>query len=630
VRAKYDKIEQEQETFAKRFRKRGDTLKGGNGVAMLDEAEAAISDMLAKNGGNEAFGQQKAIADLFAGIKQKDEAGLFKNDANMSLEDRIKNERARARSKAGSVAEDKFAKFRKMQGILPDSAMRNKLAMEGYSDEEIEEFFDPQSSAKKDLAKVTQEEVEVKAPEVTIDPKFEKYAVMKKNLPEQVLRHKMRADGLTDFEIDDFFMTGGKVSSAALAKISDEHRKEYEGNVKKFERSALKKKMQRDGYDEATCEALLLMLYQENKEDKKILKKVKKEPVKEAGELLGLPSKPYLMPERKMRAVFITKLQVNELKESLWMDVKEPIVDFITLESKYGQDEKVTQKKIKMKQDLNMIISLFDATRTQNVAIAYGKLRRSPEDIVEIVTRLDDDVMNKAMIDLILKITPTVEERDLVNQREDGELEITGRIFKTLGQIPRLRERLEMQLITQTWDEDATLLDRDFRIVHDACLELKMSDAISRMKLVMGTALAISNFLNGNTPRGRAYGIKIDILNKLDQIRPTDGTKGTLLHHVVDVHLAQFEAEASEGNNVGLFFESWRAVWSAARVNLKQAEDHVYSEIKRKVARAKQELTLIGKTEKAYRKPLAEKLECFVEYAEGRLKTIEKLVKVSC
>jgi hypothetical protein len=44
------------------------------------------------------------------------------------------------------------------------------------------------------------------------------------------------------------------------------------------------------------------------------------------------------------------------------------------------------------------IVSLFPATRTQNVAIAFGKLRRHPADLVKIAIEMDDIVLDRNVI----------------------------------------------------------------------------------------------------------------------------------------------------------------------------------------------------------------------------------------
>ena len=77
--------------------------------------------------------------------------------------------------------------------------------------------------------------------------------------------------------------------------------------------------------------------------------------------------------------------------------------------------------------------------------------------------------------------------------------------------------------------------------------------------------------MNGGTTRGAAYGIKLDILAKLENIKPIQvqatglnlpvnfAQRGTLLHFVVEIMMSQHEEKC-------VFFELWAAVWEAARV----------------------------------------------------------------
>lgn len=84
--------------------------------------------------------------------------------------------------------------------------------------------------------------------------------------------------------------------------------------------------------------------------------------------------------------------------------------------------------------------------------------------------------------------------------------------------------------------------------------------------------------------RGGAYGMKFEILNKLDNMKPLSqsqqGTiaanagdttssssivqfaqKGTMMHFVVEIMMTQYEDKC-------VFFDLWAAVWEAARVSI--------------------------------------------------------------
>jgi hypothetical protein len=55
-------------------------------------------------------------------------------------------------------------------------------------------------------------------------------------------------------------------------------------------------------------------------------------------DLQGLTPKPKITPRKKMRPMFITKLKIPEVVESIWKDVEEPEIDTELLESGFADE----------------------------------------------------------------------------------------------------------------------------------------------------------------------------------------------------------------------------------------------------------------------------------------------------
>lgn len=169
-------------------------------------------------------------------------------------------------------------------------------ALEKFTPEEIDKFFaDTDKYNKAAAAAATKAEP---APEAKqLDPKFNKYKIMKKNLPEEVLRHKMKADGLTASEIDEFFAfsdapapspsggdsQGGGGGSALMralgggaSAVPQSVLEKLESDLKKYmrlatsvQRGALMRKMEQDGHSQEIIAAFLLECYKDQKGDEK-------------------------------------------------------------------------------------------------------------------------------------------------------------------------------------------------------------------------------------------------------------------------------------------------------------------------------------------------------------------------
>jgi hypothetical protein len=93
---------------------------------------------------------------------------------------------------------DKFVKMRKM---LPEGAVRQKMALEGFNDAEIDRFFSTPLLPSAPAAVATA----VVAPPAPSDDRYNTYEKMRKMLPEGALRQKMKVDGFSDADIDRFF-----------------------------------------------------------------------------------------------------------------------------------------------------------------------------------------------------------------------------------------------------------------------------------------------------------------------------------------------------------------------------------------------------------------------------------------
>lgn len=53
------------------------------------------------------------------------------------------------------------------------------------------------------------------------------------------------------------------------------------------------------------------------------------------------------------------------------------------------------------------------------------------------------------------------------------------------------------------------------------------------LKVILTYALAVGNFLNGNTNRGDSYGFKMSEINKLIEVRSTYDSNKTILGYII-------------------------------------------------------------------------------------------------
>lgn len=622
----------------------------------------------------------------------------------------------------------RFDKFKKMKKMFPLEIVRHKMKSEGsFASDEIEDFIKHDDTVPIQPQQPPQQNY---ASSFETDERFVKYLKMKKMFPEDVVRHKMAMDGsFSPAEIEAFFGNYATLTLKSLDTNNNNNSVEEgqgQGNaedvnvkappkydVMKYKRlsstlpvAALRGIMKKDKIPVEELEKIIAEIYGtssakqtsatagdmssaalsvvETKETTTTSVLIEQEP-----ELLhGLAPKPVIKPTKKMRPIFLTKLRPKEVVDSVWQGVHEPDVDFSMLEQYFADERAIalstaasssSNRKSVNASATRKTQQIFDSQRTQNVSIIYGKLRKTPEALAEMVIRMDPDNLTKSVIEMMKTLIPSPEELEEINKREEHELDITSLIFKEMGKVPRLPARLDVQMTTLSWDEDANHVKRDLRIVSDAMKEVMQPNAVESLKLVLGVVLGVTNYINGGTIRGGAHGMKFEILAKLDNIKPSavvanpvvvanpnpnhnsspspsphtsvDGqaaplinddanpssspltapsssspmdikfaNRGTLLHFVVEVMMNKYPEQC-------VFFELWAAVWEAARINLKQNEDMMFSELKRKAEQARTELEFAStaNVDPRFAEPLIERIGAFVEYTVSKIAEIEQL-----
>lgn len=148
------------------------------------------------------------------------------------------------------------------------------------------------------------------------------------------------------------------------------------------------------------------------------------------------------------------------------------------------------------------------------------------------------------------------------------KLDAAGQLFYEFSRIPRLENRLKMYEITLKWDGDATEAAQQVSIFLKACIELRRTKPL--LAKLFGMVLSLGNYLNGGTPRGQAYGVKLDFMAKLAtvKINPIAKSSGVLCGPTV-LHFLAIQAEKSAPEVINLA-QAWENVWLAVEIPFQQ------------------------------------------------------------
>ncbi|KAG5189667.1 hypothetical protein JKP88DRAFT_347642 [Tribonema minus] len=278
----------------------------------------------------------------------------------------------------------------------------------------------------------------------------------------------------------------------------------------------------------------------------------------------GKAKKPNDKPDVALRSLFWNKLPDSKLKGTIWEDIDKELGgtddkpgndqalldadvraallgNFCANAPKKGGQAAEDEAKRKAEEDKKKKaaaqINLLDPKTLQNVGITLAKFRMSNNEIVGAVVRMDEEKLD---LDKAPKDDEITTLKDF-----DGDKEKLGKVEKffllTMG-IPRYTSRLEAWIFKMSFQHDVALLEETLEILNTAISQASrrtlarplciVEDSESLRKLLQ-LMLAIGNFLNAGTPRGGAFGYKVDVLKKFAELKDITN-KRHLMHYLAE------------------------------------------------------------------------------------------------
>mmetsp|Transcript_10956 Transcript_10956/g.20259 ORF Transcript_10956/g.20259 Transcript_10956/m.20259 type:complete len:1781 (-) Transcript_10956:880-6222(-) len=349
-------------------------------------------------------------------------------------------------------------------------------------------------------------------------------------------------------------------------------------------------------------------------------------PIAQAPPLPFIPEdKKPRIPNKKVKQLFWTKVKPVNVWKSVWEGMTEPELTWTMLDDQFGEivrrRKAITASSTTAAANKPKEISLFDGKRTQNAAIACGKLRKTPEEIFDLIVNLDPDELSQEINETILNLLlPTDEEmaalRAYTGKVED--LDFCGRLFSYLSEIERLESRLRVQHVMLNWHGEASVVFEQLNTVKLALQELNDPEAQESFEILLSSVLAAGNYMNGKGSRGQAHGYKLDILPKLRNIKQVGFGKKTLLHFIIGQCKMHFHGHIA-------FYERWNFMWKSPKVILKNLEN-IMTELKSNLDVCVTEIEAAETIESEQcRTPLVENLGSFITQASGSLQELREL-----
>ncbi|KAI9328794.1 hypothetical protein BDR26DRAFT_873559 [Obelidium mucronatum] len=179
-------------------------------------------------------------------------------------------------------------------------------------------------------------------------------------------------------------------------------------------------------------------------------------------------------------------------------------------------------------------VTLIDGKKAQNMMIMLGRLRQySASDLVKAVMSINEEIVSESIIKQLIVFLPTQDEAKTLKafKGEFASLRKAEQFLMTILDIPSRNSVMDSILFKLSFAERFKALDEDlgYGLSAVACL-----DKCEKFLKVLEIVLSLGNFMNSGTFIGSVHGFRINSINKLADVKSTEG-KGSLLHFLADV-----------------------------------------------------------------------------------------------
>eukprot|EP00457_Paulinella_chromatophora_P004063 gb/GEZN01004073.1/.p1 GENE.gb/GEZN01004073.1/~~gb/GEZN01004073.1/.p1 ORF type:complete len:602 (+),score=158.22 gb/GEZN01004073.1/:77-1807(+) len=310
----------------------------------------------------------------------------------------------------------------------------------------------------------------------------------------------------------------------------------------------------------------------------------------------GLPQKPKIKPNAKMKNLYWKVVNPRMIPDTVWMEVGEleaSALDIPTLEAQFCKKERKEMKKGKDSEDeegkKKKLVTLLDSKRSYAIGIGLSNFKGlSHVEIRDALLEMDYIVLTEPRLAALVNLAPTQDEQELVNSY-GGAIDLLGapeQFVKTLGQVPHLDERIKFALLQCQFPNLFKETEALVLLYEKGINTAKGSKPLLK---VLQAVLAIGNFMNGGTRNGQAYGFEIELLSKLQNTTDLKN-KLSLVHFLLNT-LKKTDAPDTAEKLVAEFglFEM------AARIEEKYVKQEV-DDLVREVKAVKKELMALPKT----------------------------------
>lgn len=242
-----------------------------------------------------------------------------------------------------------------------------------------------------------------------------------------------------------------------------------------------------------------------------------------------------------MKSFFWIPIEPRILEGSIWKKVTKSH-NFLQIDDTKIQlntkkiEEEFCQKKtetikpqVKIEKQIKQSFLKPDKSRMINIVL--NKIRIQPIDIIDALEIYKLEIFRQEVCELLIPILPTETEiTDIQNSNcENENLEISNQFVLMFADIIGYKERIKTIYFKLLYTEDVDTINKEINRFIKIFKYLQSGDTLKKWLEIL---LTFGNYLNGGTNRGSAFGFKLDILNKLVDLKTKDN-KRSFLYYII-------------------------------------------------------------------------------------------------
>ncbi|XP_074365164.1 formin-like protein 8 [Apium graveolens] len=176
-------------------------------------------------------------------------------------------------------------------------------------------------------------------------------------------------------------------------------------------------------------------------------------------------------------------------------------------------------------------IFILDARKSQDISIILRSLSVSRKEIIDALTEGQDLDVN--ILEKLNRIAPTTEEVSDILAFDDDHTRLADAesfLYHVLKAVPSAFTRFNAMLVGSNYDSQVLFLKQSLQTLESGCKELRTRGLLPKL---IEAVLKAGNQMNAETSHGNTKAFNLTFLQKLSDVKSTDGNT-TLLHFVVE------------------------------------------------------------------------------------------------